>query len=238
MTELATSLSERREEFETHYAVAVAVENRIFAGEDINIGDLKLSSRHLLTMKSGLLVHLYNIVEATMSHATKLVGTAVGGVPPRQWTELALQEWLRENAVARIDGAEEARLKTVRDFSLLLIAGSPMGGPQKLKKPSGTWTDQSINVFAKRLGVSFPLTANLAKCIAPRTEFGDDSPLEFLAERRNALAHGRRTFEDGAKDLTLAQIRTLADCTFEYMEAAAAAFQGYVNNSHYMVTLS
>jgi hypothetical protein len=234
MSELATSLSERREEFETHFTVAVALEDRIFAGDDVSIGEIRLSSRHLLTMKSGLLVHLYNIVESTMSRATNLVGSAFGTVPPRQWTEKALREWLRKNAVARIDGSEDARLDTVHSFSLLLIEGNPLG-PQELKKPSGTWTDKSIAEFARRLGVSFPLTEELGRCIASRPEFGDDSPLEFLAERRNALAHGRRSFEEGARDLTLTQIRDLADATLKYLDAAVVAFQSYVDQSHFVV---
>lgn len=235
MSELATSLSERREEFETHFAVAVALEDRIFAGDDVSIGEIKLSSRHLLTMKSGLLVHLYNIVESTMSRATSLVGSAFGAVPPHRWTEKALREWLRKNAVARIDGSEDARLDTVHGFSVLLIEGNPLG-PQELKKPSGTWTDKNIAEFARRLGVSFPLNEELGRCIAPRSEFGDESPLEFLADRRNALAHGRRSFEEGAKDLTLAQIRDLADATLKYLDAAVEAFQGYVDQSHFVVS--
>src|SRR5271170_6282441 len=113
MTALHSSLDERREEFDTHFAVAVALEGRIFAGDDVSIGETKLSSRHLLTMKSGLIVHLYNIVEATMSAATELVENAVGTVPPRRWSENALREWLRENAVARVDGSEDSRLKSV-----------------------------------------------------------------------------------------------------------------------------
>lgn len=233
MSELATSLNERREEFETHFAVAVALEDRIFAGDDISIGGIKLSSRHLLTMKSGLLVHLYNIVESTMSRATNLVGSAFGGVPPRQWTERALREWLRKNAVARIDGSEDARLNTIHSFSVLLIEGSPLG-PQELKKPSGSWTDKNIAEFAKRLGVLFPLTKELGRSIAARPEFGDKSPLKFLAERRNALAHGRRSFEEGAKDLTLAQIRDLADATLKYLDAAVLAFQSYVDQNHFV----
>ncbi|WP_055045354.1 MAE_28990/MAE_18760 family HEPN-like nuclease [Devosia sp. A16] len=235
MSELATSLSDRREEFETHFAVAVAVEERIFAGDDISIGGIKLSARYLLTMKSGLLVHLYNIVESTMTRASNLVGGAFGSVTPRQWTEKALREWLRENAVARIDGNEDTRLNTVHRFSALLVEGAPLG-PQMLKKPSGTWTDKSIVEFARRLGVRFRLNRVLAAAIAERPEFGDQSPLEFLAERRNALAHGRRSFEEGANDLTLSQIRGLADAVFIYLEATAGAFQLYVDESHYLVT--
>lgn len=227
------SLDERRDGFDTHYAVAVALEGRIFAGDDVSIGDLKLSSRHLLTMKSGLIVHLYNIVEATMSRLTELVGGAVGTVPPRRWSEHALREWLRENGVARVDGGEDTRLSTVHSMSLRLLGEAPLG-PQTFKKPSGTWTDKRIAIFAERLGVKFKLPAGMWRRIAAKPGYGDKSPLEFVADRRNAIAHGRRSFEDGANDLTLSQIRELADVTLDYLDLTVAAFQNYVDGSHYM----
>lgn len=233
MTELRASLDDRREEFDTHYALAVALEDRIFAGDEVSIGETKLSSRHLLTMKSGLIVHLYNVVEATMSRTIKLVGDAVGAVPPRHWSENALREWLRENAV--VDGSEDTRLNTVHTISLRLRGETPLG-PQQLKKPPGTWTDKHIATFAERLGVQFDVSEAMRRRIAPKPEFGDRSPLGFLADRRNALAHGRRSFEEGAKDLTLARLRDLADTTLDYLELATVAFQDYVDRKRYIAT--
>lgn len=235
MTELLNSLDERRKEFDTHYTLAAALEYRIFAGDDVSIGEMKLSSRHLLTMKSGLIVHLYNIVESTMSRTIELVGDAVGTIPPQRWSENALREWLREYAVARVDGSEDARLKTVHNLSLLLLGQRPLG-PQQFRKPSGTWNDKRVEIFAKRLGVDLNLSDEMRRRIAPKPEFRDKSPIQFLADRRNAVAHGRRSFEEGANDLTLAQIGEIADTTLDFLAMVAAAFQNYVDQDHYMVT--
>ena len=215
MTELRISLEERRGEFDTHYALALALEDRIIAGEVVSIGETELSARHLLTMKSGLIVHLYNIVEATMTRVIESVGSAVGAVPPSTWSENALREWLREHAVARVDGSEDKRLRTVHLVSLRLLAEMPLG-PQQLKKPSGTWTDRLIRDFADRLGAEFNLPEEMWRRIAPKPEFRDHSPMKFLADRRNAIAHGRRSFEDGANDMTLGGIREIADVTLDY----------------------
>lgn len=43
MTELRRSLDERRDEFATHYTLAVALEERIFAGEVVSIGETELN---------------------------------------------------------------------------------------------------------------------------------------------------------------------------------------------------
>lgn len=235
MTELRWTLDARRDEFEAHFALAKALEDRIFAGEIVSIGETELSARHLLTMKSGLIVHLYNIVEATLSRAIEQVGNAVGAVPPSRWSENALREWLREHAVARVDGGEDNRLSTVHRVSLSLLGEAPLG-PQRLRKPPGTWTDKLIKVFAERLGVEFSPPEELWRRNATKPEFGDKSPMEFLAERRNALAHGRRSFEEGAKDLTLGRIRELADVTLDYLDFVANAFQVYVDENLYVST--
>jgi hypothetical protein len=233
MTVLSTMLQERKEEFDTHYALAVSLEDNIFGGENVSIGSTRLSVRHLLTMKSGLIVHLYNVLEAVMSQATQMVGSAFGTVPPKNWSENARREWLREHGVARVEGGADARLRAVERFSINLLADGPLG-PQAIRKPSGTWTDGSIGLFAERLGVQLAIQPDLYRKLAAKDYLAEKSPLAFLADRRNALAHGHRTFEDGASDLTLAQIREIADVTLEYLELVATSFQDYVDQKHFV----
>lgn len=235
MTDLHTPFNEHVEEFDNHYQLAVALEDRVFSGEELSIGGTTLSARHLLTMKSGLIIHLYNIVESTMSRAMKLIGNAVGSVPPRRWSEDALKEWLREYAVSRVAGDDETRLKSVHVVSTQLLGESPLG-PQDFKKPSGTWNEKLIATFAKRLGVTISMPPEMWRRIKPRPEFSDESPLSFLAERRNALAHGRRSFEKGAEDLTLIRIRELADIAIDYLKLVIDAFQDYLDKKRFLVT--
>ena len=231
MTELLTMVQERADEFNTHYAFAVSLQNGFFAGEPI--GSTRLSVQHLLTMNSGLIVHLYNVVEAVMSHATKIVESAFGTVPPKAWSDNARREWLREHGVARVEGNADTRLKQVESFSRRLLAERPLGS-QPIRKPSGSWSDKNIGIFASRLGVNLPIQPDLYKKLAKRDSLGERGPLAFLADRRNDLAHGRRTFEGGAKDLTLALIREIADVALEYMTLVATSFQAYVDQRQFM----
>jgi hypothetical protein len=76
--------------------------------------------------------------------------------------------------------------------------------------------------------VSFPLNAQIAPRIRPSPKYRDMTPLEFLADRRNAIAHGRRTFENGASDLTLVAIAELASVTLDYLALAVTAFENYI----------
>jgi hypothetical protein len=70
--------------------------------------------------------------------------------------------------------------------------------------------------------------------MAPQPRYGDKTPLCFLADRRNAIAHGQRSFEDGCKDLTLGDIRELADAALDYLAHTVGAFQNYIDGRLFM----
>jgi hypothetical protein len=205
---------------------------------DSLLGDVSLSARHINTMKSGLIVHLYNIEEAVMSQALEYLGNALGSVDPRQWSKHSLREWLRESIVSRIgEGNEDGRLATVYQTSTLLLT-KPILGPQKLKKPSGTWDDKVIATFIKRVDMTFNMPPEMWRRIAATPKYRDQTPLQFLATRRNAIAHGRRSFEEGASDLGLSDIRELADATLDYMRYVADAFQRHIENDAHLIPVA
>lgn len=233
MTTLGANLETRREEFDAHFSLAKALEDRMVL--DASLGSVNLSVRHINTIKSGLIVHLYNIEESIMSQALQYLGGALGAVDPRRWTEHSLREWLRESIVSRTsEGNEDGRLATVYQTSSLLLTQSTLG-PQKLKKPSGTWDDKVIAKFIARMNVTFSMPPEMWIRISASPEYGDKTPLQFLAGRRNAIAHGKRSFEDGASDLGLSEIRKLADITLDYMSYTADAFQAHIENGAHLV---
>jgi MAE_28990/MAE_18760-like HEPN len=232
MTDLHVTLVERRQEFDGHLAFAVALDRRLIEGDAISIGEMALSVRHLLTIKSGLIVHLYNVVEATMTKVIDEIGKEVLAVPPSQWSHITVKEWLRRHAAIGVDGNEDTRLEVVHGAALRLLAREPIENP-KFKKPSGTWSDKVILKFAQRLGVSFQLNGQIAPRMQPSPQYRDMSPLAFLADRRNAIAHGRRTFENGANDLTLPQIAELASVTLDYLALAVTAFESYIDQKQF-----
>lgn len=227
MTDLHVALAERRQEFDGHLAFAAALDRRLIEGDTISIGEMALSARHLLTIKSGLIVHLYNVVEATMTKVIDEIGKEVLAIPPSQWSHVTVKEWLRHYAAIGVDGNEHTRLEVVHGAALRLLAREPIED-SKFKKPSGTWSDKVILEFSRRLGVQFPLNAQIAPRIQASPKYRDMTPLEFLADRRNAIAHGRRTFENGANDLTLPEIAELASVTLDYLALAVTAFESYI----------
>jgi hypothetical protein len=108
-------------------------------------------------------------------------------------------------------------------------------GPQTLKKPSGTWNDKVIALFIRRMNIRFEMPPEMWSRITTSPRYGDKTPLEFLADRRNAIAHGRRSFENGASDLDLQDIRKLAEITLDYMGLTVEAVQQHVETGSFLV---
>lgn len=216
-----------------HLGLAQALDRRLFEGDGVAIGETTLTARHLLTIKSGLIVHLYNIVEAVMTRTIQDVGAAVQNTPPSEWSNDTLKEWLRFHASAGLDGNEDTRLEIVHKAALKLLTKEPIE-ELKFKKPSGTWSDKIIHTFSQRLKVDFRLTPDVARKMAKSAKYGDKTPLEFLADRRNAIAHGRRSFEEGANDLSLQDIQELSEAALDYMELAISAFQRFVDDRRFV----
>jgi len=234
MAALLDSLAERKVEFDSHLAFAKAMEARILDGTSFEIDGLSVTSRELRVIKSGLIIHLYNIVEALMSKAMDEVAFAVQEAPPDQWSLHTLREWLRYSASFDVNGNEESRLDLVNFAARKLLKMDPIDYI-KFKKPPGTWSDKVIHNFSTRLNVEFRLNRALAEVIKKDERYGDLTPLEFLARRRNDIAHGSRTFEHGAQDLTLNDILKLAESTVTYMEHAVAAFESFVASKKYLL---
>lgn len=232
MSILANFLDDRRIELDSHFALAEALDAQLLGGEPVTLGETALSARHLMTVKSGLIVHVYNIVESTMNRSISEIGRAVRTTSPNEWSREALKEWLRHYASTGIDGNEDSRLEVVHRAALKLLAHDPIE-ELRFKKPSGSWDDQVIFTFSRRLSIAFPLNASIAPKIARKPKYGDQSAMNFLAERRNAIAHGRRSFEDGAKDLTIGDIKEIAEISLEYMGLAVNAFQAYIDDQKF-----
>ena len=93
MIEVLDYLGEREEEFRRHLTITRDLEARV--GGLRQEGDLFVEVRHVNTLKSGLLIHLYNIVEAVMTRTLETVGQTALEDSPRRWTETVLREWVR-----------------------------------------------------------------------------------------------------------------------------------------------
>lgn len=231
MKDVLTYLDEREEEFASHFAIAKMLDARVDAGT--GEGDLRVEVRHINTIKSGLLIHLYNIVEAVMNRTLRTVGRTVLTKRPALWTEAVLKEWVRAAVWSGEERIGEGAVIQLAKVSRTLVTGLP---PEefKVKGVPGSWNKEAIKKVSERLGCRLVFTPEVKRAVSEKKYANDRTALEFLAEKRNEIAHGEITFEEGARNMTLNDLDELAKRVFPFLKAVTECYQTYLDSEVYL----
>jgi len=235
MRDVLAYFEEREEEFDRHLSIARVLEKRV--DEMGDLGGVRIEVRHVNTIKSGLLIHLYNIVEAVTTRTLTTVGQTVVTELPRQWTGSILKEWVR---AAVWDGEErigEGAFNRLTKASGSLASGQSLE-PFAVKGEPGSWDDEAIKKVADRLGCKLVLTPKIKRAAYERIYRDDTTALKYLAKRRNDIAHGTSTFEEGARDLTLDDLDSLAQKVLPFLKAVTESYEAFLNQKCYVTVQS
>ena len=235
MIEVLSYLDERVDEFHSHLSVARMLEQRV-DGEIVD-GNIRVEVRHVNTVKSGLLIHLYNIVEAVMSRALQEVGQTVVAERPSLWSESLLSEWIRAEIWSGDERLGEQAMKRLTDVSSNLVSGGLIPA-FTIKGEPGSWNDEAIKKVAERLGCDLSLSGEVRRGAYERSYRNDTTALKYLASRRNAIAHGASTFEEGANDLSIDELEKLSERILPYLKAVTESYQNFLNNKKYLAIAS
>ena len=229
MKDVLDYLDERIAEFERHLSIARILQERV---DDIN-RDIQVEVRHVNTIKSGLLIHLYNIVEAIMTRTLENVGQTVLTERPKYWTESILKEWVRAEIWTGEERLGEGAVRRLTEVVGTLASGN---SPTEfvVKGESGSWNDKSIKKVAERLGCTLVLTRGIKRAAYERVYRDETTALTYLARRRNAIAHGETTFEDGANDITLDELAKLGDRVLPYLQAVVISYHAFLADKKFL----
>jgi hypothetical protein len=231
MREVLDYFDERRSEFDRHLFVARLLEARVndAVGED----DAQIEIRHVNTLKSGLLIHLYNIVEAVTTRTMEMVGQTVVTEKPKLWTEVVLKEWVRAAIWDGEDRLGDSAVTRLAGISSVLASGEAPSA-FKIKGEPGSWDDEAITKVAKRLGCRLVLSRAIKRAAFEPAYLNEMTAMKYLASRRNAIAHGATTFEEGARDHTLDEIAELAGKVLPFLKAVAESYETFLNEKNYL----
>lgn len=231
MNSIFEYLDERAQEFERHHDVALMLEGRIDTA--IVDNDIHIEVRHVNTVKSGLIVHLYNIVEAVSTRTLEEVGQRVATESPRQWTDHVLKEWVRSEFWAKDERLGENALKHLTQLSGKLVSGDNTA-PFTVKGEPGSWDDIAIKKVASRLGCELIISTPIKRKAYEKVYRNEKTAMQYLALRRNDLAHGNKTFEEGANDLTLADVKALADRILPYLKEVTDSYKNFLDQKYFL----
>ena len=224
-------LSERTRELRAHLELITELNTAAVAR--LGIAKLKkVETEHVEILKSGFLVHLYNVVEAIMDVILIEVSKAAVAYPPSQWSVLVRREWARSRAgVERVLQSDQRLCRTTR---LLDEALADALAVDFRIASSGNWSNDEIVTIADRLGCALQVAPDVLNnaCAVP---FQDNfAPMKFVRHKRNRLAHGNETFSSGAMLLTPMDLARLYKPVVNYMSSVTESFTDYLDGQVFL----
>ena len=224
-------LAARTHELDSHLVLISELNAAAIARQ--GIANLKrVETEHVEILKSGFLVHLYNVVEAVMDVILIEVAKAAVRYPPGEWSEAVRTEWVRARAGVERDLESHKRL--LRTMKVLRETLGETLDVNFRVSSGGNWSDVEITTVSRRLGCPLQIAPTVVDP-ACTTPFQDDlAPMKFVRHKRNRLAHGNDTFGSGASLLSPSDLERLRGPVVDYMLSVTASFTQYLDSEAFL----
>ena len=233
MNEVKAYLEERKHEVSTHLKLLSVLEQR---STEIHDDDFNVDIRQVLILKSSILVHLYNVVEATMAKSLELIEVAIHNHHPKDYIEVLFNEWV----VTNLRVSHEVNISKLNNRAQIMgriLLGDSDWSKLSIQKTDGNWDDKRIISFTKKLGIKIIYPKSF-KAKLSRPYFNDLSTMEYVRKRRNDLAHGLVTFENGADNKTHAELENLANITIIFMGLFVDGCHNFIVNRNFLKNIA
>ncbi|MDM9601064.1 MAE_28990/MAE_18760 family HEPN-like nuclease [Pseudomonas shirazica] len=185
---------------------------------------------------SGVFLHLYNLVESTMTMCIDAVARAAYSdkkLRPGDLADTLKREWVRSFARTHTDMASDKRLDSAIKLCQHLVDSLPIPEFTIEKGGGGNWDDDAIEQMTERLG--FKLKVNRSVYRGVKSPFRDDlGPLALVKSLRNKLAHGAISFSESVGSLDVGRLSDLKNKLVDYLREVIRCFSEFISAHEYL----
>lgn len=227
--ELRILFQERRQEVDHYLGLLEIVENatKPFGNRTVP----NVDQDHLKILRSHMYLHLYNLVEATMSWC--LAAAAEAPRKRKSWRPRHLiPEMLSELVKYSIGGSTNHDKIAVNATTLTqkVINGEPMQMFDfVIQKRAGNWNQTRIRNTASALGVHISLSPTTRK------NMFSSNYVDRIWKRRNELAHGDLSFAQAGADTSLTDLKDFCHWTATYLSEILESYCRYVDYHEFLL---
>ena len=225
-------LSARSGEIRSHLSLISELNEAAISRHGIgNIG--RIETEHVEILKSGFLVHLYNVIEAVMDQILSEVANCTVGYPPGTWSEAVRTEWIRTRAGIERNVDVDKRLRRTKKILEETITET-LAVNFRISSWGGNWSNNEIVRVSRRLGCVLCIPEKVAN-LACNVPFQDDlAPMKYVRHKRNRLSHGEETFGSGADQLSPDDLGRLQEPVLKYMSAVTDSYNQFLDNEGFL----
>lgn len=231
---------ERINDIESYFELVNNIELAISSGGAVlhfNSTSYTVKPEQQKIMYSSIYLHLYNLIESTISTLIEAVerhATAgIGG-------QLALLTHnMRKLYVTSVAAPYELLTNEKRLEKALLLFEQVLNlQPINIRIPpggGGNWDVSEIERLSKNIGVNINLSAPLKQKVM-RPFRDDKAPIRLIKEIRNKLAHGSISFTECGNNHVASDFRKLIDIVKDYLNYIINQYDDYINQCGYKAT--
>lgn len=232
MREFTEVLEERATEIDKHLVFIKELNDHAIGRGDV-VGTRTVDVEHINILKSGFLVHLYNIVESVMTKVLEEISICAKAHSPMQWSDGLLKEWARGRAGFDKDIGNDNRLERIYALLAETTGRTQLQTVRVLARP-GNWSNEEITNIARLLAcdLTIPEAVRVAAC-DDRFE-NDLGPMKYVRHKRNRLAHGNESFQSAAAHLTPERLADLKVPVINYLREACVSFERYLDERKFL----
>ncbi len=188
-------------------------------------------------MYSSIYLHLYNLIESTIS-------TLIEAVERHATSEIngqlnLLSEKMRKLYITSVTAPHELLSNEKRLEKAITLFEQVLNiQPVNIKIPpggGGNWDVGEIEKLSKNIGINIPLPANLRQKV--KQPFRDDkAPIRLIKEIRNKLAHGSLSFAECGNNHVASDFRRLIDIVKDYLNHVINHYEEFINQHGYKMS--
>jgi hypothetical protein len=237
MSDVFRKFDARVEEIELYLSFLASVQDAVSG--NANSGKFQVAfaftPKHQQVLHASVFLHLYNLVESTVTWCIELVESAVSSHESRtigHLSERLRTEWVKTVARTSEDLTHGHRL----DAALLLCNQVLNLMPPELKiarKVGGNWDDEKIFGLASRIGFNLNISPAVQRRVR-RPIRNDLGPMKIVKKMRNELAHGSISFSECGADHSVTDLREIANDCLSYLREFIGCVESYVSNHEYL----
>jgi hypothetical protein len=212
---------ERKSEIEFYYSVLLEMIKPNSAIQTVD------NNRFERILKSNFLLMLYNLIESCVRKGFENIYEAVknSGEPYVKISEELCEIWSNyEISKAHKDTATKQTYgQRVKEIIEQVISNLPIVITRDALDMSGNLDALRIRRLLDNHKIPFA-----------ETNPGDKVWIFVVKKKRNALAHGDETFDDAARDLTVAELGTVKEEVLIFIRDVLASMNTYHENRQYL----
>ena len=236
MKDFVKIFEERLQEIESYLDLLDQVDKQVQEGlPRIGKEGNPVSVQQQQILYSSVYLQLYNLIEATVSLCIEGLREAIlaMNLQPKDLTAELRREWVRSTARTHIDLGSEKRLASALHLCDHLVQALPIS-EFIVKSGGGNWDDSAIERIAGRLGLLLRVDEEVKRNIKQRFK-NDQGALAFIKNLRNDLAHGKVSFAECGRGVTVRDLRRLKELTASYLREVISCFQATISGYEFLV---